>query len=73
MKIIAWIFIILGILSLFFALTSTFNLGISSPEDFEDWWMDKKIRNKFFVNSIIDFIIAGWLLSHTKSRNEENK
>ena len=68
MKIIAWIFIILGTLSLFFALTSTFNLGVSSPKDFEDWWMEKKIRNKFFVNSIIDFIIAGWLLSYAKSR-----
>jgi len=68
MKIIAWIFITLGTLSLFFALTSTFNLGVSSPGDFEDWWMDKKIRNKFFTNSIIDFIIAGWLLSYTKNR-----
>ena len=68
MKILTWVFIILGILSLFTALTNTFNLRVSSPGDFGDWLMDKKIRNKFFVNSIIDFIIAGWLLSYTKSR-----
>ncbi|MCX6813509.1 MAG: hypothetical protein NTV77_03490 [Candidatus Azambacteria bacterium] len=66
MKIIAWIFIILGTLSLFTALASTFNLGVSFPGDFGDWWMNKKIRNKFFINSIIDFIIAGYLLSYTK-------
>lgn len=68
MKIVAWIFIILGTLSLFFALTSTFDLEVYSPRTFEDWWMDKKIKNKFFVNSIIDFIIAGWLLSYTKNQ-----
>jgi hypothetical protein len=71
MKILAWIFIILGTLSLFAAFTSTINLWTSSPGDFEDWWMDRKIRNKFYINSIIDFVIAGWLLSRTKGRGND--
>ncbi len=68
MKILAWIFIILGTLSLFAALTNTINLWTSSPGGFEDWWMDRKIRDKFYINSVIDFIIAGWLFSRMKAR-----
>lgn len=71
MKILAWTFIILGIFSLFTALISTFNLWVSSSRDFEDWWMDKKIRNKFFINSFVDFVIAGWLLNRAKSRRND--
>jgi hypothetical protein len=68
MKILAWIFIVLGILSLFAAFTSTINLWVSPPRDFENWWMDKKIRNKLIIKSFLDFVIAGWLLSQAKSR-----
>jgi len=71
MKILAWIFIILGTISLFAALTSTINLWTSSPGDFEDWLMNKKIRNRFYINSAVDFVIAGLLFSRAKGRRND--
>ncbi len=74
MKILAWVFIILGTLSLFGALASTINLWVIPTENFEDWWLDRKTRNKLFIKAVIDFAIAGWLLnsaSQTKSRKND--
>jgi len=68
MKILAWIFIILGIISFLFALISTFNLWVSPPADFEDWFLEKKMRSKLWINAIVDFVIAGWLLNREKKR-----
>lgn len=42
MKILAWLFIISGILGDFFSLVGTINLGTFSLEDSEDWVLEKK-------------------------------
>ena len=68
MKIFAWIFVVLGILSLIAAITSTIT---PMYEDFDAWFLDRKVKEKFMMNSIIDFAVAGYLFNRVKNRRND--
>lgn len=70
MKILAWIFIALGIISLTAAMLNMTSdrLDYSSNAP-DDWWLNRKLNRKFLINGVVDFAIAGWLLTRRKQSN----